>query len=240
MLTGFYNFIQPITGFIDGFIILGAGGKLRNDIQTKVFKINAETDLVELGQVAVRQPDTDRLITWEFAGTSHADQAFRDGYVANCKRDFGSIPPLDCEKPLCSEIPFYYGFSAALDHLNRWIREKIIPPAGIQISVQQTTPVVILKRDTLGNVLGGIRLPQFDVPVSMNSGENAGKSFFCRFYGTHKAFGQSTLKTLYPTYQIYLKKFSESVLEKLRAGYILKDDTSEMLNEARRLSYLWE
>lgn len=239
MLTGYYNFIQPTTGIIDGFIILGAGGKLRNDIPAKVFKINSETDLIELGQVAVRQPDTDRLITWEFAGTSHADQAFRDGYVANCKRDFGAVPPLDCEMPLCSVVPFYYGFSAALDHLNRWIREDILPPAGIQITVQQTNPTVIIGRDTLGNAKGGIRLPQFAVPVAMNSGTNSGQGF-CRFYGTHQEFDPQTLKSLYPTHEAYMRKFGESVQENLKAGYILKADTSEMLNEAKRLAYLWK
>ena len=238
MLTGYFNFIQPIAGIIDGFIILGAGGMLRNDVPAKVFKMNAETDLIELWQIPVRQPDSGHRITWEFAGTSHADQVFRDAYVANCTRDLGTVPALECEKPLCSVIPFYYGFSAALNHLNQWIREKIAPPAGIPITVQQTQPVVILERDTLGNVSGGIRLPQFAVPVAMNSGINAG-SLFCKMYGTHKEFDQKTLKSLYPAHQAYLKKFNASVLENFRAGYILKADTSAMMNEARRLSNLW-
>lgn len=239
ILTGYFNFIQPVTGIIDGFLIRGAGGKLRTDIQAKAFKINAETDLIEVDQFAVRQPDSDRIITWEFAGTSHADQIFLDCYSALNKRDLGSFTPLKCELPLCTVIPFYYGFAAALDHLNKWIREKTVPPAGIQISVQQTKPEVIIARDTLGNALGGIRLPQFAVPVAMNSGKNAGESF-CKYYGTHKEFDQKTLKSLYPTHKIYIKKFNASVLENLRAGYILKADTSGMLKEARSLSYLWE
>jgi len=239
MLTRYYNFIQPGRGIIDGFMIRGAGGLVRTDVPAKVFKLNAETDLIEVYQIPVRQPDSDRIITWEFSGTSHADQTFLDSYSAIRKRDFGFFTPLQCDLPLYSEIPFYYGFSAAMDHLNRWIREKIAPPPGIQISVQQTEPVVIVERDTLGNALGGVRLPQFDVPVAMNSGKNAGESF-CKYYGTHKEFDQKTLKSLYPTHQVYMKKFSKSVQENLKAGYILKADTSEMMNEARRLSYLWE
>ncbi len=239
MLTRYYNLIQPGCGIIDGFMIRGAGGLLRTDVPAKVFKLNAETDLIEVFQIPVRQPDSDRIITWEFSGTSHADQTFLDSYSVICKRDFGSFTPFECELPLCTVIPFYYGFAAALDHLDRWIREKIVPPAGLQIAVQQTKPDVIIKRDTLGNALGGIRLPQFAVPVAMNSGKNAGPTV-CKYYGTHKAFDQKTLKTLYPTHQVYMKKFSESVKKNHKAGYILKADTSEMLNEARRLSYLWE
>lgn len=115
----------------------------------------------------------------------------------------------------------------------------LVLPAGIQISVRQTNPVVIIERDTPGNEPGGIRFPRFDVPVAMNSGKNAGGSF-CRYYGTQKAFDPSTLKKLHPTHQAYMKRFKESVQDNLKAGYILEADTAGMLNEAMRLSYLWE
>lgn len=241
MLTFYYNLFQPLTGIIDGFMIRGQGPlKLRTDIPAKVFKTNAETDLIELNQVNVRQPDSEHLVSWEFAGTSHADQTFLDAYSAINKRDFGSFTPLTCDFPLCSLIPFYYGFAAAMDHLNRWIRLSIMPPAGIPITVKQTNPVVIIERDTLGNALGGIRLPQFDVPVAMNTGKSAGSDFFCRFYGTHKEFDQQTLKSLYATHQIYMKQFKASVIKNLKVGYILEADTAKMLNEARSLSSLWK
>ncbi len=239
MLTRYYNFIQPGRGIIDGFMIRGAGGLVRTDVPAKVFKLNAETDLIEVYQIPVRQPDSDRIITWEFSGTSHADQTFNDYHSAIFERDFGAKYQRECDLPRCSLVPFHYGFAAALEHLVRWITEGVIPPAGVQISVHQTEPEVILERDTLGNALGGIRLPQFAVPVALNSGKNSGQGS-CRFYGTHQVFDQQTLKSLYPAHQAYMQKFSESVRENLKAGYILKADTSEMMNEARRLSYLWE
>jgi len=86
-----------------------------------------------------------------------------------------------------------------VDHLDRWVRNDIIPPAGMRITVLESDPAVVLSRDSLGNALGGIRLPPYDVPVAMHCGTNAGKNFFCRFYGTHKAFEQKTLKALTPT-----------------------------------------
>lgn len=240
MLSIYYNLFQPVTGIIDGFMIRGQGPvKLRNDIPAKAFKINAETDLIELDQFAVRQPDTDRIITWEISGTSHADQTFLDFHSAICNRDFGFYKSTECDKPRCSLIAFYYGFATALDHLNRWIRENIVPPSGIPISVQQTNSKVTIERDSLGNALGGIRLPQFAVPVAMNSGINSGAGS-CKYYGTHKAFDQKTLKSLYPTHQTFMKKIKESIQENLKAGYILKADTTAMLKEAGSLSYLWD
>ena len=239
MLTSYYNLIQPISRIIDGFLIHGAGGKLRTDIPAKAFKVNAETDVIELDQVAFRQPDTDRIITWEIAGTSHADQTFLDFHSAICKRDFGSFNQKECDQPRCSLIPFYYGFAASVDHLNLWIRDNIVPPAGKPISVLHTKPVVLIERDNYGNAMGGIRLPQFDVPVAMNSGKNSGPGA-CRYYGSHKGFDPSTLKLLYPTFQVYINKFIKSARENLKSGYILKADTSRMLDEARRLSLLWE
>jgi len=239
MLTRYYNFIQPGCGIINGFMIRGGGGLLRTDVPAKVFKLNAESDLIELYQFPVRQPDSDRLVTWEFSGTSHADQTFDDYHSAIYTRDFGSKYQRECDLPRCSLIPFHYGFAAALDHLDRWITEGVIPPSGVALSVLQNEPQVILDRDTLGNALGGIRLPQFAVPVALNSGKNSGKGS-CRFYGTHQEFDQSTLKSLYPTHWVFMRKFSESVQKNLETGYILEADTAKMLNEARSLSTMWE
>lgn len=71
------------------------------------------------------------------------------------------------------------------------------------------------------------------IPVSMNSGKKD-DTVPVGIYGANKAFDQKTLKSLYPTHQVSMKKFSKSVLENLKA------DTSEMLNEAKGLSYLWK
>ena len=239
LLTAYYNCVQPINGIIDGFIIRGGGDKLRTDIGTPVFKINAESDLVLLGMAINRQPDTEHLVTWEVAGTSHADKRFSDYFEQARKRDFGFSKAPECSEPLCSLIPFNHVYSAALEHMVRWIKESVPPPAGIPISVMQMEPMVALARDTLRNVLGGIRVPQFDVPVAMNIGINLGEGY-CVYYGTHQEFTPSVLKVLYPTHQDYLKKFKASVENNLKAGYILREDTLAMLNEARGQATLWK
>ncbi len=46
---------------------------IRTDLDVPVFMFETQSDLVELGYAAAQQPDTDRIRTWEVAGTSHAD-----------------------------------------------------------------------------------------------------------------------------------------------------------------------
>jgi hypothetical protein len=91
-LVTYHNSIHPLANVFDGYVlVLGLGGQLRTDLGVKVFKVNTETDLLFLGEVAARQPDSDHLRTWEVAGASHvafSDHAGRVGLVA---RD--SLPP---------------------------------------------------------------------------------------------------------------------------------------------------
>src|SRR5262249_33819499 len=69
-LVIYHNSIHPLARVFDGFFLyLGLGGRLRTDLGVKVFKVNTETDLLFLGEVAARQPDSDHLRTWEVAGT---------------------------------------------------------------------------------------------------------------------------------------------------------------------------
>jgi hypothetical protein len=49
----------PLANVFDGYVlVLGLGGQLRTDLRVKVFKVNTETDLLFLGEVAARQPDS--------------------------------------------------------------------------------------------------------------------------------------------------------------------------------------
>ena len=72
-LVTYHNSIHPLANVFDGYVlVLGLGGMLRTDLGVKVFKVDTETDLLFLGEVAARQPDSDHLRTWEIAGASRA------------------------------------------------------------------------------------------------------------------------------------------------------------------------
>ncbi len=93
-MTTYVNAVQPVADMYDGFMIHSRGGTgaaittggvrmpqnahIRDDLREPVMQMATETDLFGLGFYPARQPDTDRLRTWEFAGTSHADQATLD------------------------------------------------------------------------------------------------------------------------------------------------------------------
>ena len=57
-------------------------------------------------------------------------------------------------------------YSAAIRHLNRWITEGVEPPRMPRVEVKPgaTRPEVV--RDEHGNAVGGIRLPDIDVPTA--------------------------------------------------------------------------
>src|SRR6202034_4288641 len=94
-LTTFADAIQPLTNTYDGIFIHSRGGsgaslagasiasssgpdnlRIRTDLKIPVFMSQTQTDLIQLGYAPAQQPNTDKIRTWEIAGTSHADASF--------------------------------------------------------------------------------------------------------------------------------------------------------------------
>jgi hypothetical protein len=232
-LVTFYNHVQPVTGVIDGFVIHGGGRTLASGVGAKAFRVNAETDLWRMGQVESRQPDSNWLRTWEVAGASHADEYYMSHLAQLQERDFGSALTFQCDRTPNSRIPFHYALHAVYDHLDVWVRHDTEPPRAPRIELASVDPEVIAARDSLGNAMGGVRLPDHDVPIAMNSGRNSGGQF-CAFFGAHEPFDAERLARLYPTPDVYLEMYTASVQRALDAGWILEPDAQEMLERARR------
>ena len=128
----------------------------------KVFKVDTETDLLFLGEVAARQLDSDHLRTWEVAGASHvsfSDHARRVGLVA---RD--SLPPYTpwiCDvQPALSHVATFQVLNAVYGHISRWISRGTPPPTAPRVDVLSGGPPVVLNRTSLGLATGGIQLSQ--------------------------------------------------------------------------------
>lgn len=232
-LSEYHDRVHPTRRVIDGFLIHGGGGPLAEGVRTKVFKVNAETDLWRMRQARARQPDSDDLRTWEVAGSSHADEYYMSHVTELQQRDFGSALSFECDLPPNSRIPFRYALFAAYEHLDSWVREGTPPPRAPPIELATTEPHVTAARDSLGNALGGLRLPDHDVPIATNGGRNSGQRF-CDLFGSHVPFDADRLDRLYPTPADYSEEYSASVERALHAGYILEVDAETMLEEARR------
>lgn len=86
-------------------------------------------------------------------------------------------------------------------------------------------------RDELGIALGGIRLSQVDVPIALNTGDNAGESF-CVLFGTYIPFSDATLDELYPNHGSYVSAVTNVDNRNVRDGFIVRADAKENHTEA--------
>ena len=228
-LALYVNSIHPLGKVFEAVILRGGGGRVRSDLDIPVWKLLAETDVQF--QAINRQPDTPKFRTWEVAGTSHADFrmiAYVNQLVA---REGGPPLPGGCERPPFSRIPFHYVFHAAIDHLVRWVRDGTVPPTAPPIQVSTVGPPAVIVRDAAGNAVGGIRLPQHEVAIAVNTGVNAGP-VICGLSGSYEPFDAATLAKLYPTHQRYVSRVKEVAERNQKAGYLLKADADATIAEA--------
>ncbi len=271
-MVTYVNAVHPLVNVYDGFFIHSRGGgpaplaqdaqnkptvplpalsRIRRDLRTPVFQVQAETDVPNF--VAARQLDDDAVHTWELAGTAHADRYLLTG---------GGTRPLamtctDSETKLnvpVNDGPMTYSLRAALRHLRRWIETGTPPPTGRELSVEGRQ----IKRDpATGLALGGVRTPHVDVPVRTLSGvrEPAGGGGFCRLFGRTDEWNGNTdawdgtpadpsptpepvLSTLYGSPSVYRARFDEALERAITNGFLLGEDVAAIRAEAAAVH--WE
>jgi hypothetical protein len=230
-LTLYYNSIHPLHQLFDGFYTLVGGGPFRTDLAEKVMRYLSETDVVR-GGPSIRQDDSDKLRTYEVAGTGHSSlisDVYRTPIVT---RDFGEVVlPATCDLPPFSHVPGFYVINKQYELLTNWVRFNLKPPTAERMVFNAATPPQ-LERDEFGIAIGGLRLPAVDAPVALNTGVNSGSSPFCVLYGTFQPFDDATITALYPRHIDYVSEVNESALRALANGYITLRAYLEQLIEA--------
>jgi hypothetical protein len=246
-MVTFADAFQPAFGEFDGFLIHSrfAGGAavgpagatpqpailpIRDDLDVPVLQIETETDLFKLGFLPGRQPDTDRVRTWEMAGTSHADRFVLDYGVASGQR---SLPTANFDlAKACGRVnegPQRFLVRAALHALNAWVTDGTLPPTSPRLEVTATAVV----RDEYGNAVGGIRTPAVDAPVLSLSGEfNAAGGIFCDIFGSTTPLTPDQITALYPDRAAYVTKVTASADRAVAAGFLLPTDRDEIVDAA--------
>ena len=217
-LSIYHNSIHPLHNAVDAFYLLVGGAGLRTDLPVKVFQYLSETDL---GRGPTRRmEDSDHFRSWEVAGSAHSSY-YSDQYRAPLvQRDFREDPfPADCDLPPYSRVHGPYVINAQYDHLVRWVTDGTAPPTAPKLEFITNGETQVIARDARGIALGGIRLPEIDVPTALNSGANSGATF-CGLYGTYQPYDAETLRTLYPARSDYVTAVIESARRNERAGYI--------------------
>jgi hypothetical protein len=187
---------------------------VRTDLETPVLGLNTQTEA--LFYYPLRQPDTPRFIYWEIAGASHMSIALSLTFRETLARD-GVLPAgfqVNPRDPQVSNITWLPTADAAIQHLHRWLNGGQPPPRQQLMVISGDPPAIA--RDTYGNALGGLRLPELEAPTARYTFSGALNDYF----GKREAFSVAELKALYPTHARYLEDVSTAATAAQRVGII--------------------
>ena len=250
-LATYVNAVHPLGRVFDGFMLqiyFGAGAQLEGnrivvpaersagarvlrganlirELDVPAMIVNSELEAIACDRV--RQPDTERFVTWESAGTAHV--AVQSQIIRNEKyeREFGVTPALPQNMNRIALTPYY---DAALHHLNRWVSGGAPAPSQPLIEFAGDGPRVV--RDEHGIAMGGIRLPQVDAPVATNSSIPMTQDFSGSLRGSNQPFDPAKLAALYGSEANYLARFEQAAQRAVKAGVMLPRDVAPAIEEA--------
>jgi hypothetical protein len=256
-LVTYVNAIQPLAGVYDAVLIHSRGGgaaalsqppgppvdaplgsRVRRDSDVPVLTLQTETDLFTLRSLPARQPDSRRFRLWEVAGTAHADlyqllvgMTDRGPAAADTTHRAPVATPIpgiiSCGTPV-NAGPQHYVVASALARLDRWARGGRPPRRARRLEIAGNAFVL----DVHGNVRGGVRTPQLDVPVATLSGLGQTGSGFCALFGTTTPFDPAKLGALYPSHARYVAAVRRAARRAVRAGFLLPLDAGAIVAAA--------
>jgi hypothetical protein len=213
-LVTYVNAIDPQARVYDAFLIHGRGGagapidgdflgarrnvnlagdgplfpgteRIREDVRVPVLTIQSETDVIRLGGLGARQPDSERIRLWEVAGAAHFDAY---GLIAS-QLDDGSLSPqrlaqlnapirellgTKTDTPINAGPQFHYVIQAALAALDQWLTKATPAPSAPRLEVEAAQPprLAVDRARRLPGPVRGVsrsrgprRLPAFSRPA---------------------------------------------------------------------------
>ena len=186
---------------------------IRDDLDVPVIVVNSETETSFY--FGVREDDTDKFRFWEVAGTSHVAAAEGQPSPGLSQPNWLSFGPV---------------YDAAIHHLHGWITTGSAPPVLARIEVDAAAGMMPpVRRDDHGNAIGGIRLPEIEVPTAAHSGTGAmdGDNQFAFLYGKAVDLPMAQLRSMYPSRDDYLDRYEAALDRVIASGAVLsaaKDD----------------
>jgi hypothetical protein len=197
---------------------------VRDDLSVPVLALNSQTEA--LFYARQRQNDTDTFRSWEVAGAAHAG-ASRVGLLSRQKTDRdGMTNSLNVWSTVrVSEVGWIYVFDAAVLHVNNWISGGAPPPQAQPIQINGEGRDYVY--DANGNVLGGVRLPELEVPTARYV---VGPAY--PLGGYTAPMTPARLKQLYPAHADYVAKITGAANAAKDAGFILPLRVEEYIKAA--------
>ena len=188
----------------------------------------------------------DRYRLYEVPGACHMSRG----------ESSGSLLPETVEEP--STFPMYALAGGALENLRRWAVEGVAPPRAPRIELREdadsgphgaapeSLPPV---RDGHGNAVGGVRMPEVDVPVASYSPRSTMREPAAvgppgrrpvplgELMGSMAPFPPAVLRDLYGDPPGYLAAYRERVDAVLAERWILPGDAERMLAQAATVTF---
>lgn len=187
-----------------------------------------------------RRPDSDeandRYRLYEFSGFGHTSTQYPP--INEIKFLEVMDPSLSLpEGAKSSNLPFCEMHHVALHHLIRWVSGGVIPPRAERMV--EGDPNVIFARDEHGNILGGVRCAQMDVPHSKYVSNLPMPDGSLRFggYGIEEPFDKSKLQSLYKSKENYLVSYKKRLNELVHEGWYLEEDIAWVLTDAEKVEF---
>jgi hypothetical protein len=254
-LATYVNAIQPLTRALDGFILaiyfgrgtplevgdtvvninqpavgtqtrLTGANLIRDDLGVPVFVVNSELEAIACHGVC--QPDSDTFRYWESAGTCHVSQQVQQTRQRLQERDgiLGRPPEGGINR-----IPMALLYDAVFHHMHRWLADGIAPPVLPKIEFSGEPAEVV--RDAHGIAIGGIRLPQVEVPLATNSAIPRSEGIFALLGGSCEPFAAEKVAALYGDSDTFLVKFEAAAVAAVDAGVLRPREVARLVLEAK-------
>jgi hypothetical protein len=242
-LTSYLDGVHPLTRAFDGYFLHSRGAgylpyddrghgsdisaslfngpvRLREDQGVPVMLVQAEGDLTfPMGFAPARQPDSEHVMTWEIAGSAHAD-VFQLGEFA---------PFVDCDGPINNGQQAFV-LRAALRHLERWVADGTRPPSAPPIEMADDEVII----DDWGHARGGVRTPAVDAPVERLVGAPLPDAQpICMLLGRTIEVSPAVLEARWTDRAQYLHAYREATDRLIGEGFLLEEDRDEVLEDAR-------
>ena len=198
---------------------------LRTDLAVPILVVNSELEAIACH--GVRQPNTDTMRFWETAGTCHVSQQGRTARQRLIERD--ELVARDIE-PNINAIPMNPIYDSSYFHMQRWLNDGTPPPIFEAIAFTGDPAEVV--RDGEGIAVGGIRLPQADVPVAKNSAIPVTDDIFGVLGGSSYAFTVAQNVVLHGDRATFLARFRAAADAAVTADAIRPREVEKLVTEA--------
>jgi hypothetical protein len=224
---------------------LKAGDARREDHGADVPVVRMVDEGDVLDSLELRRPDSDApgnlYRYYEVPGAPHMDASYYrhmpvvEDQVKVGQQPFVSAWPLaygcDINIPLQDHPLFRYAVSAALDNIDRWVREGVPAPKAERLAVRGAGQKSELVLDKFGNATGGIRSPYLDVPTATYHPKTPGPAVCANLLHIDR-FDWARMQSLYGSPQQYAKKVAEIVDRLVEQRWLRQSDGKKIKQEA--------